>query len=215
MIQALDKAIQYMSKRRIGALMTIEMNTGLEDYIETGIPLDADVSGELLINIFIPNTPLHDGAVIIKNNRIAVAAAYLPLSESNLIPKELGTRHRAAVGISEVTDALTIVISEETGAVTITKNNELIRNLTRQDYLKLLHNELVPAEEKKQKNTDALTIVISEETGAVTITKNNELIRNLTRQDYLKLLHNELVPAEEKKQKNIREETEEYFCAVL
>lgn len=152
MIQALDKAIQYMSKRRIGALMTIEMNTGLEDYIETGIPLDADVSGELLINIFIPNTPLHDGAVIIKNNRIAVAAAYLPLSESNLIPKELGTRHRAAVGISEVTDALTIVISEETGAVTITKNNELIRNLTRQDYLKLLHNELVPAEEKKQKN---------------------------------------------------------------
>ena len=141
-----------MSKRRIGALMTIEMNTGLEDYIETGIPLDADVSGELLINIFIPNTPLHDGAVIIKNNRIAVAAAYLPLSESNLIPKELGTRHRAAVGISEVTDALTIVISEETGAVTITKNNELIRNLTRQDYLKLLHNELVTAEEKKQKN---------------------------------------------------------------
>ena len=151
-IKQLDQAIQYMSKRRIGALMTIEMNTGLEDYIETGIPLDADVSGELLINIFIPNTPLHDGAVIIKNNRIAVAAAYLPLSESNLIPKELGTRHRAAVGISEVTDALTIVISEETGAVTITKNNELIRNLTRQDYLKLLHNELVPAEEKKQKN---------------------------------------------------------------
>lgn len=152
MIQGLDKAIQYMSKRRIGALMTIEMNTGLEDYIETGIPLDADVSGELLINIFIPNTPLHDGAVIIKNNRIAVAAAYLPLSESNLIPKELGTRHRAAVGISEVTDALTIVISEETGAVTITKNNELIRNLTRQDYLKLLHNELLPNDNNHQKN---------------------------------------------------------------
>lgn len=152
MISALDKAIQYMSKRRIGALMTIEMNTGLEDYIETGIPLDADISGELLINIFIPNTPLHDGAVIIKNNRIAVAAAYLPLSESNLIPKELGTRHRAAVGISEVTDALTIVVSEETGAVTITKNNELIRNLTRQDYLKLLRNELIPKEEAKKKN---------------------------------------------------------------
>lgn len=152
MIQGLDKAIQYMSKRRIGALMTIQMNTGLEDYIETGIPLDADVSGELLINIFIPNTPLHDGAVIIKNNRIAVAAAYLPLSESNLIPKELGTRHRAAVGISEVTDALTIVISEETGAVTITKNNELIRNLTRQDYLKLLHNELLPVDNNHQKN---------------------------------------------------------------
>ena len=123
LIKALDKAIQYMSKRRIGALITIQMNTGLEDYIETGIDLDADVTGELLINIFIPNTPLHDGAVIIREDKIAVAAAYLPLSESNLIPKELGTRHRAAVGISEVTDALTIVVSDETGGVTLTKNN--------------------------------------------------------------------------------------------
>ncbi len=150
MVEALDQAIQYMSKRRIGALITIQMNTGLEDYIETGIKLDADITGALLINIFIPNTPLHDGAVIIKDNKVAVAAAYLPLSESNLIPKELGTRHRAAVGISEVTDALTIVVSEETGGVTITKNNELIRDLTRQDYLKLLRNELVPKEEDKK-----------------------------------------------------------------
>lgn len=149
LVDALDQAIQYMSKRRIGALITVQMNTGLDDYIETGIPLDADVSGALLINIFIPNTPLHDGAVIIKDNRIAVAAAYLPLSESNLIPKELGTRHRAAVGISEVTDALTIVISEETGGVTITKNNELIRDLMQQDYRKLLYNELVPTQEEK------------------------------------------------------------------
>ena len=101
MIQQLDQAISYMSKRRIGALISIEMNTGLEEYIETGIPIDADITGALLINTFIPNTPLHDGAVIIKNNRIAVAAAYLPLSDSKLIPKELGTRHRAAVGISE------------------------------------------------------------------------------------------------------------------
>ncbi len=149
LVDALDQVIQYMSKRRIGALITVQMNTGLDDYIETGIPLDADVSGALLINIFIPNTPLHDGAVIIKDNRIAVAAAYLPLSESNLIPKELGTRHRAAVGISEVTDALTIVVSEETGGVTITKNNELIRDLTQQDYRKLLYNELVPTQEEK------------------------------------------------------------------
>lgn len=152
MVEALDQAIQYMSKRRIGALITIQQNTGLEDYIETGISLDADVTGALLINIFIPNTPLHDGAVIIKDNRIAVAAAYLPLSESNLIPKELGTRHRAAVGISEVTDALTIVVSEETGGVTVTKNNELIRDLTQQDYLKLLRNELVPRQEEVKTN---------------------------------------------------------------
>ena len=146
MIAGLDKAIQYMAKRRIGALMTIQQDTGLEDYIETGITLDAELTGELLINIFIPNTPLHDGAVIIRNNRIAVAAAYLPLSESNLIPKELGTRHRAAVGISEVTDALTIVISEETGEVSITKNNELLRGLTQEDYLKFLRHELVNEE---------------------------------------------------------------------
>lgn len=147
MITALDKAIQYMSKRRIGALMTIQMNTGLEEYIETGIDLDADVSGELLINIFIPNTPLHDGAVIIKNNRVATAAAYLPLSQSNLIPKELGTRHRAAVGISELTDAMTVVISEETGEVSITQNNELLRGMTRDDYLKYFKNQLFTDED--------------------------------------------------------------------
>lgn len=141
-IKQLDQAIQYMSKRRIGALISIEMKTGLEEYIETGIPLDADISGALLINTFIPNTPLHDGAVIIKNNRIAVAAAYLPLSDSKLIPKELGTRHRAAVGISEVTDALTIAISEETGEVSITKDNELIRNMSQNDYLKFLRAQL-------------------------------------------------------------------------
>lgn len=146
MINELDKAIEYMSKRRIGALITIQMNTGLKDYIETGIPLDADISGELLINIFIPNTPLHDGAVIIRDNKIAVAAAYLPLSNSDTIPKELGTRHRAAVGISEVTDALTIVVSEETGGVTITKNNELLRDLTRENYLKFLKANLIPAD---------------------------------------------------------------------
>lgn len=152
MIEALDKAIQYMSKRRIGALITIQMDTGLEDYIETGIELNAEITGELLINIFIPNTPLHDGAVIIQDNKIAVAAAYLPLSESNLIPKELGARHRAAVGISEVTDALTVVISEETGEVSITKNNELLRNMDQNDYLKFLRNELIKDQEPEKRN---------------------------------------------------------------
>ncbi|WP_367376010.1 diadenylate cyclase CdaA [Lentilactobacillus kefiri] len=153
MITALDRAIQYMSKRRIGALITMQMNTGLEEYIETGIDLDADVSGELLINIFIPNTPLHDGAVIIKNNRIAAAAAYLPLSQSNLIPKELGTRHRAAVGISELTDAMTVVISEETGEVSITQNNDLLRGMTRDDYLKYFKNQLITPEDEQTHKT--------------------------------------------------------------
>lgn len=146
LVQELDKAIQYMSKRRIGALITIQQETGLEDYIETGIKLDADVTGELLINIFIPNTPLHDGAVIINKDRIAVAAAYLPLSDSSMIPKRLGTRHRAAVGISEVTDAITIVVSEETGGVTITRNGRFLLDLSREEYLKYLNAELVPKE---------------------------------------------------------------------
>ncbi|MDF3263373.1 diadenylate cyclase CdaA [Lactiplantibacillus plantarum] len=152
MIAELDKAIQYMAKRRIGALMSIKMDTGLEDYIETGIALDADITGELLINIFIPNTPLHDGAVIIQDNQIKVAAAYLPLSESNLIPKELGTRHRAAVGISEVTDALTIVISEETGEVSITKDNELMRGITRENYLRYFRQVLLTPEDSTKQN---------------------------------------------------------------
>ncbi|MDO4912077.1 MAG: diadenylate cyclase CdaA [Lactobacillus sp.] len=148
-IHELDKAIQYMSKRRIGALITIQQDTGLDEYVETGIPLDSTVTGELLINIFIPNTPLHDGAVIINNNRIAVAAAYLPLSDNNMIPKELGTRHRAAIGISEVTDAITIVVSEETGNVTITKNGHFYVDMSQDEYMKYLTNALVPKEETK------------------------------------------------------------------
>ncbi|GEA95274.1 diadenylate cyclase CdaA [Weissella viridescens] len=144
LITSLDEAIQYMSKRHIGALITIEMETGLEEYMETGIKIDGDLSSQLLIQTFIPNTPLHDGAVIIKDLRLAVAAAYFPLSDNPMIPKELGTRHRAAVGISEVTDALTIVVSEETGGVTITRNAELMQDLSRDDYMKYLERQLLP-----------------------------------------------------------------------
>lgn len=147
-IQAFDKAIQYMSERKIGALITVERKTGLDEYIETGIDLDADITGELLINIFVPNTPLHDGAVIVKQGKIAVACAYLPLSESNLIPKEYGTRHRAAVGISEVSDAVTIIVSEETGDVGITMHGELICGLSQEKYLRLLRAQLVPEKAK-------------------------------------------------------------------
>ena len=150
LVKELDKAIQYMSKRRIGALITLEQKTGLEEYVETGIKLDALVTGELLINIFIPNTPLHDGAVIIKNNRVQVASAYLPLSDNAMIPQSLGTRHRAAVGISEVTDAITVVVSEETGGVTITRNGQFMVDLSQQEYLKYLRAELVTEEKRKQ-----------------------------------------------------------------
>lgn len=134
LLGAMSKSVSYMAKRRIGALISIERETGLSEYIETGIPMNATISSELLINLFIPNTPLHDGAVIIQRNKIASAACYLPLSESPFISKDLGTRHRAAIGLSEVTDAVTIVVSEETGAVSITANGDLHRNLTMDEF---------------------------------------------------------------------------------
>jgi len=142
MIEAIVKSTHYMAKRRIGALISIERETGLNEYIETGIPLESKLTSELLINIFIPNTPLHDGAVILKNNQVAAAACYLPLSESPFVSKELGTRHRAALGISEVTDSITIVVSEETGSVSLTKNGELYRNLSLEELQNMLDSEL-------------------------------------------------------------------------
>ena len=138
LIEAITKSVSYMAKRRIGALISIERETGLSDYIETGIQMNSEITSELLINIFIPNTPLHDGAVIMQKNKIAAAACYLPLSESPFISKELGTRHRAALGISEVTDAITIIVSEETGAVSLTSNGDLHRNLSIEEFEKRL-----------------------------------------------------------------------------
>src|SRR5699024_12379080 len=102
----------YMAKRRMGALITIERETGIGEYAETGIPINGKLSHQLLTNIFTPNTPLHDGAVIIKRDQIVAAACYLPLSENPFIAIDLGTRHRAAMGISVVTDAVSIVVFE-------------------------------------------------------------------------------------------------------
>ncbi|MGX4686015.1 diadenylate cyclase CdaA [Vagococcus sp. JNUCC 83] len=157
-ITALDESLQYMSKRKIGALITIQKNDSLIDIIETGIPLDADISSQLLINIFIPNTPLHDGAVIIKDNKIASASSYLPLSESNKIPKEFGTRHRAAIGMSESSDALTLVVSEETGEVSITYNKTFLPGLQRDAYLEVLRQELSDEHEEEKQSGIALLI---------------------------------------------------------
>ncbi|WML42630.1 diadenylate cyclase CdaA [Neobacillus sp. PS3-40] len=149
-VDAILKATEYMAKRRIGALMSIERETGMSDYIETGISMNAKISSELLINIFIPNTPLHDGAVIIQKNNVSAAACYLPLSESPFISKELGTRHRAALGISEVTDSITVVVSEETGGISLTKNGELHRDLNMDSFKELLSNELLIKNKVKQ-----------------------------------------------------------------
>ncbi|OKL35739.1 diadenylate cyclase CdaA [Domibacillus mangrovi] len=149
-IEALLKSVRYMSKRRIGALISIEKETGMNDYIETGIPMQSVITSELLINVFIPNTPLHDGAVIIQKDQIAAAACYLPLSENPFISKELGTRHRAALGISEVTDSLTIIVSEETGAISVTRNGDLYRDLTEEEFEGILEHQLLSGIEKNE-----------------------------------------------------------------
>lgn len=138
LIQSVSKAVQYMAKRRIGALIVFEKETGLQDYIETGIAMDSNISQELLINVFIPNTPLHDGAMIIQGTKIAAAASYLPLSDSAKISKSLGTRHRAAVGISEVSDAFTVIVSEETGDISVTFDGKLRRDISNEIFEELL-----------------------------------------------------------------------------
>ena len=146
------KASFEMGKVKTGALMVIEQHVVLTEYERTGIEVDGIVSSQLLINIFEHNTPLHDGAVIIRGNRVVSATCYLPLSDNMEISKELGTRHRAAVGISEVTDALTIVVSEETGHVSVTYEGMLYRNLDAnglREKLRMIQNKEV--EEKKHR----------------------------------------------------------------
>jgi diadenylate cyclase len=126
----IDKIIAsclYFSKTRTGALIVIENRIGLRDIMETGTRINADITSELIENVFFINAPLHDGAMIISDGKIAAAGCFLPLSDNRLLGQDLGTRHRAALGISEVSDSLTIIVSEETGVISITKDGKLIR----------------------------------------------------------------------------------------
>ena len=151
-VNDLVKASFEMGKVKTGALMVIEQNVKLTEYERTGIEVDGLISSQLLINIFEHNTPLHDGADIIRGNRVVSATCYLPLSDNMEISKELGTRHRAGVGISEVTDALTIIVSEETGHVSVTYEGKLYRNLDAnalREKLQLIQNKEV--DEKKHR----------------------------------------------------------------
>ena len=127
------KAVFEMSKVKTGALIVMEKKVILNEYERTGIPIDALISSQLLMNIFEHNTPLHDGAVFIRNQRVVAATCYLPLSDNMELSKELGTRHRAGVGISEVSDSLTIIVSEETGAVSIAESGNLTRSVSPDD----------------------------------------------------------------------------------
>ncbi|AEQ24386.1 disA bacterial checkpoint controller nucleotide-binding family protein [Streptococcus pyogenes] len=143
LVDALIKSVAYMGPRKIGALIAIEQTQTLQEYIATGIPLNADISSQLLINIFIPNTPLHDGAAIVGQNKIVAACAYLPLSESKAISKEFGTRHRAAIGLSENSDALTIIVSEETGAISVTRKGQFLHDLSTDEFETVLRTYLM------------------------------------------------------------------------
>ena len=146
------KACEIMSRERTGVLIVFERTSSLEDYKKTGTLIDARVSSELLRNIFFTKASLHDGAVIIRNERIAAAGCVLPLTENRNISSDLGTRHRAGIGMSEVSDAVVVIVSEETGTISVAISGMLKRHLAPQTLEKLLLNELAPKEETKTRN---------------------------------------------------------------
>jgi len=143
MIEAVANAAVIMGQRKIGALIVFERAVGLEERIETGVKIDGLVTDSLLLNIFEKDTPLHDGAVIIRGNRIVAASCLLPLTDARGLSQELGTRHRAAIGISEQSDALVVVVSEETGTVSVTRNGEIYRYLRREDVVDMLQSAFI------------------------------------------------------------------------
>ena len=162
-------AVEEMAKTKTGALIVIQRDISLSDIIDTGISIDSEISPQLLVNIFVPKTPLHDGAVVIKNNRIASAASILPLANNQDISKDLGTRHRAAVGISKETDAIAIVVSEESGKVSIAKDGTLIADI-KEDSLKqiliksIITNRLEVKDKRKSKNNKKQEVEVKTET---------------------------------------------------
>ncbi len=149
-VSELIRACFEMGKARTGALIVMELSVSLQEYDRTGISVDALVSSQLLLNIFEKNTPLHDGAVILAGNRIRSATCYLPLSDNMKLSKALGTRHRAAVGISEVSDSITIIVSEETGSVSLAKGGRLLRNLNQEQLKEQLQSLQTKPEEGRK-----------------------------------------------------------------
>jgi len=138
LLNDITNAVTVLAKNKIGALIVLERETGLSDYADTGIKVDGLVSAEFLINMFIPNTPLHDGAAIIRGNRVLAAGCLLPLTEDRNLNKELGTRHRAAIGLTEQTDSVVVVVSEETGTISVARSGRLIRYLDTEELKQTL-----------------------------------------------------------------------------
>lgn len=150
-IEEIVKACVEMSSKYTGALIVIERDTKIGDIINTGTQLDSHVSSELLINLFVPDTPLHDGAVVVRDNKIKAAACFLPLTDNPNLSKELGTRHRAALGITEVSDSIAVVVSEESGKISFALNGGLTRNLTPDTLRKALNKNLLESESNTKK----------------------------------------------------------------
>ena len=153
-INGICDAVGHLSKHHIGSLIVIEKNTKIDDIISSGVQMDSLISSELLINIFSHHAPLHDGAVIVREMRIAAAACLLPLTLNPNLSTELGTRHRAAIGVSEVCDCVVIVTSEETGVISVAKNGSLTRRLTTETLKKMLSNT-INEENKKEESNEA------------------------------------------------------------
>lgn len=149
LINEVVHSVQNLAKTKTGALIVLERKTGINEVIETGVKIDGELSEALLLNIFFENTPLHDGAVIIRGDRIAAAGCFLPLTENSNISKQLGTRHRAALGITEISDAIAIVVSEETGVITIASNGKLTRYLDSKALREMLRKSLIKEKETR------------------------------------------------------------------
>lgn len=148
------RAVNYLAKRKIGALIVFERSTGLNEYIESGTKMESRISSQLIGNIFVPNTPLHDGALIIRGHQIMAAGCYLPLSENPSISKELGTRHRAAIGITEVCDAVSVIVSEETGQISLAVAGGIIRDMRDELLVTKLLEELNPDYKKHREKEE-------------------------------------------------------------
>lgn len=139
-IEEIGSAVSSLASQKIGALIIVEGEIGLRNYIESGIELDSRVSASLLVSIFSPSVPLHDGAIIIRDSRIAAAGCFLPLTRNPMLSKSLGTRHRAAIGITEETDAIAVVVSEETGTISMVTGGKMLRGLTGDNLVTTLRN---------------------------------------------------------------------------
>jgi len=180
-IEEVTKAVAQLARLRYGALIVIERETGLQDYADRGIPLDAALTQQLLVNIFFPNSPLHDGAVIIRGNRILAAGCVLPLSE-NLSDPQLGTRHRAGVGITEESDAVAIIVSEESGQISLAVNGRLYRNIDIERLRRALR-ALLHVEGTRRRRLSTLLASSTSGADALDTERRRELTGATTRED--------------------------------